>query len=102
MIDSRGINSYLIYLPYRMIEFSKTKVPDFVKDALEPIKGDDEEVRKYGVQYGVQMCKELIDNGARFLHFYTMNLESAVINIIKGLGILDNTKELPFRRPSHK
>ena len=49
MIDSRGINSYLIYLPYRMIEFSKTKVPDFVKDALEPIKGDDEEVRKYGV-----------------------------------------------------
>jgi methylenetetrahydrofolate reductase (NADPH) len=29
-----------------------------------------------------------------------MNLETAVINIIKGLGILDNQKTLPFKKPS--
>ena len=56
---------------------------------MEPIKTDDEEVRKYGVQMLVKQCQELIENGFRFIHFYTMNLESSVINIIKGLQILD-------------
>lgn len=31
-----------------------------------------------------------------------MNLERSVIDIIKGLGILDTQKILPFRRPSLK
>ena len=34
--------------------------------------------------------------GCKFLHFYTMNLEAAVIKIIKGLGILKKKRELPF------
>jgi len=37
-----------------------------------------------------------MDNGTRFLHFYTMNLEAAVIKTIKGLGILKDRKQLPF------
>jgi len=67
-------------------------------DALEPIKSDDEEVRKYGIKVIIQQCQELMDNGFKFLHFYTMNLESSVINIIKGLGILDSQKSLPFKK----
>jgi methylenetetrahydrofolate reductase (NADPH) len=31
-----------------------------------------------------------------------MNLETAVINIIKGLGILDNQKTLPFKKTSSR
>jgi methylenetetrahydrofolate reductase (NADPH) len=31
-----------------------------------------------------------------------MNLERSVIDIIKGLGILDTQKHLPFRRPCTK
>lgn len=85
---------------YRTINFSKTKVPKLIYDSLEPIKNDDEEVRKYGVQFGIEQCKDFIQHGIRFLHFYTMNLETAVINIIKGLGILDKQKTLPFRKPS--
>ena len=64
-------------------------MPQTLLDTLEPIKTDDEEVRKYGVQMLVKQCQELIENGFRFIHFYTMNLESSVINIIKGLQILD-------------
>lgn len=67
-------------------------------DELEPIKTDDEEVRKYGVQVLIKQCKELIDNGYRFLHFYTMNLEASVINILKGLNIVDSQKTLPFKK----
>ena len=58
-----------------MISFTKTKVPSEILDQLEPIKNDDEEVRKFGNKNLVQMCTKLIERGNRFLHFYTMNLE---------------------------
>lgn len=70
--------------------------------ALEPFKNDDEEVRKFGIEYAIKQCQELIDHGYRFLHFYTMNLERSVIDIIKGLGIIDTQKQLPFKKPSFK
>ncbi len=72
-----------------MINFSKTIVPKKILEALEPLKNDDEEVRRYGIEYGVEQCRDFMEHGFRFLHFYTMNLERSVIEIIKGLGILD-------------
>jgi len=32
----------------------------------------------------------------RFLHYYTMNLETSVIKTIQGLGILNTHKSLPW------
>ena len=87
---------------YRRVEFCKTKVPEGVLQALEPIKNDDEEVRKFGIEFGVKQCQDFIKNGIRFLHFYTMNLERSVIEIISGLGILDVSRDLPFTKPSSR
>ena len=67
-------------------------------DELEIIKNDDEKVRQYGVQFGIEQSQGLIDGGCRFLHFYTMNLEASVIKIIKGLNILNVKKSLPFNK----
>ena len=80
-----------------MIHFCKTKVPNAILESLEPIKNDDEEVRNFGITYGKQMCENLIAHGYRFLHFYTMNLERSVIEIIKALNILDTQRPLPFK-----
>lgn len=80
----------------RTVAFCKTNVPEFLSQSIEPIKSDDEKVREFGVEFGIKQCQELIDGGVRFLHFYTMNLETAVIRIIKGLGILNQKKSLPF------
>lgn len=73
-----------------------------IYDSLEPIKTDDEQVRKFGVKFGIEQCQDLMNKGSRFIHFYTMNLEASVINIIKGLGILDNQKLLPFKKTSQR
>lgn len=80
----------------RTVNFCKTNVPESLTQAIEPIKNDDEKVREFGVEFGIQQCQELIDGGVRFLHFYTMNLETACVKIIKGLGILNQKKSLPF------
>jgi methylenetetrahydrofolate reductase (NADPH) len=38
----------------RSVSFCKTKVPQKIMDNLEPIKNDDEQVRKYGVREGIE------------------------------------------------
>lgn len=40
--------------------------------------------------------------GFKFIHYYTMNLEKSVVDIIKGLGIMKKDRSLPFKKPSFK
>jgi len=73
----------------RMTQLCKTFVPQYLLDEVEPFKDNDEEVKKVGVRLCVEMCRKLINNGVPFLHFYTLNLEQSVSNILSGLGIID-------------
>jgi methylenetetrahydrofolate reductase (NADPH) len=66
-----------------MTEFCKTKVPEEVALAIEIIKDDEQKVKDYGIELAKKMCEEMIDNGVRFLHMYTLNLETSVIALIK-------------------
>lgn len=84
----------------KMKKFTNTIVPAEIMAKLEEMKQDDEAVREYGVQVGVDMGKALMASGTRLLHWYTMNLEKSVIEIIKKLGITNPGKDLPFQRPS--
>lgn len=80
----------------KSVKYCQTNVPDEIWAELEPIKNDEEKVREWGVQFCIRQCQDIIDHGGRFLHFYTMNLETSVIEAIKGLGIVKNQKGLPF------
>jgi methylenetetrahydrofolate reductase (NADPH) len=89
------INNYKSW--QRMTEFCKTAIPQQITEDLKLINiEDDDEVREYGVRLGIQMCKQLLDNGIKGLHFYTLNLEKSVTKIIEGLDIL---KEGAARSP---
>jgi methylenetetrahydrofolate reductase (NADPH) len=84
----------------RMTSFCNTFVPDAITKALDPIKDNDEAVKEFGVQLGIQMCKDLLAAGTPGLHFYTLNLERSVRRILDGLEILSNKaarRELPWR-----
>lgn len=74
-----------------MTTLCKTFVPQYIVDAMEAVKDNDEEVKKVGVQICIDMCRKLLDNGAVGLHFYTLNLEKSVVKTLKGLNLL--TKE---------
>lgn len=80
----------------KTVKFCKSNIPDFLTADLAPIKDNEDKVREYGVKFGIRQAKELIEGGSRYLHFYTMNLEASVIKIVKGLGILDKHRNLPF------
>jgi methylenetetrahydrofolate reductase (NADPH) len=67
----------------RMAELSGTPIPQELTDAVESVANNPEEVRKIGVEFATQFCRELIDAGAPGLHFYTMNTSTATREIFE-------------------
>lgn len=88
----------------RMTGFCKTKVPDEILKALEPIKDNDEAVRSYGIQQATDMVKKILAAGIKTIHLYTLNLEKSAIGILLNLGLIDSskvTRTLPWRPPTN-
>lgn len=67
----------------RMAELSGTPIPQELTNAVESVANNPEEVRKIGVEFATQFCRELIDAGAPGLHFYTMNTSTATREIFE-------------------
>lgn len=88
----------------RMTGFCKTRVPEEIMKALEPIKDNDEAVRNYGIQLCTEMIKKILDAGIKTVHLYTLNLEKSAIGILLNLGLIDSkkvTRTLPWRPPTN-
>lgn len=88
----------------RMVEFCKTKIPQYMIDEMAALNMDDDEIVKdYGIKMCVDMCKYLMKNGVRGFHFYTLNLEKSVVKILEGLEMLPESvqRTLPWRATAH-
>lgn len=71
----------------RMAAMSGAAVPREVIDRLEPYADDADAVRKCGIEIATELCRELLDNGAPGLHFYTLNRSTATREIYANLGL---------------
>ncbi|KAG9291129.1 hypothetical protein G9A89_013001 [Geosiphon pyriformis] len=83
----------------RIITLSKTTVPQFVMDELNPIKDDDAAVKEYGIKLAIMMIQKMYSNGIKGFHFYTMNLERSTRIILEKLQFvapMENAKPLPW------
>lgn len=76
----------------RMTTFCKTQIPDEILKSLEAIKADDEAVKAFGIELAARMCRQLLAAGCPGMHFYTLNLEKSVTNILSELKYIDTTK----------
>lgn len=71
----------------KMTKFCKTRVPKDLEEKMDSMKDDPHAVKKFGVEFGAEMCRSLLDFGVEILHFYTLNLEKVVYGITDELGI---------------
>lgn len=85
------INAYAGFK--KMAKFCKTRVPVDLAEKMESIKDDSTAVKKFGVEFGTEMCQSLIDFGVEVLHFYTLNLEKVVYGIMDNLGLTSKLAE---------
>jgi methylenetetrahydrofolate reductase (NADPH) len=61
--------------------------------ALQKVVGrcaDDEAVARVGVHWATEQCRDLLHNGVRGLHFYTLNRSDATRQIYENLGVKDS------------
>ncbi len=70
----------LSFLP----KFFNIDLPEDLYDAIDDCK-DNEEVKKIGVEWGVQQSKELKAKGVPVLHYYTMGKGESTLKILKDL-----------------
>ena len=89
------IQSYQGFM--KMTSLAGTKIPEEILVELEEVKHDEHEVREYGVNLCVRMCKQLVQAGIKYLHFYTVNLEKSTVVVVDKLGIIRKHKHLPWK-----
>lgn len=78
------INAYGGFV--KMTKFCKTRVPAEVRAKMDSVQDDPDAVKAFGVEFGAQMCRDLMDIGVDVLHFYTLNLEKITYGILRELG----------------
>ena len=86
----------------QVVALAKSQIPDEAMAVLEANKQNDEAIRNFGIDYAVDLCRELLASGyAPGLHFYTLNRDVATLAIVKRLGLYRDTsvqRPLPWRR----
>lgn len=85
----------------KMAAMCGAEIPRALLSKLEPVSDKPEEVAKYGVEYAVRQCEELISNGVPGLHFYTMNKSYATLSIVHALQNLLPAGESPEKEMAH-
>ena len=69
----------------RFTELCGASIPKRLLDRIEPIAGDREAVIAAGIDYSTQQCRELLEQGAKGVHFYTLNLSRSTKTILENL-----------------
>lgn len=97
--DSRKVGIDIPILPgimpitsYKQIarfnELSSAEIPSNFLSKLNKVSDQPDEVYKYGLEFAVNQCQGLIDQGFDFLHFFTLNQSKATTEIycaLKGI-----------------
>ena len=72
----------------RITNLYKTRLPAGVFEAARAANVSDEAFKTWSIQQSTQMCKTCLDGGAPGLHFYTLNREKVVTDILVNLGFI--------------
>ncbi|NPA16019.1 MAG: methylenetetrahydrofolate reductase [NAD(P)H] [Deferribacteres bacterium] len=74
----------------QIVRFTKlcgATIPEKLLSLIESLKDKPDELKKAGIEYTINQCRQLIDAGVRYLHFYTLNKSPATNIILEALGL---------------
>ncbi|NBC84207.1 MAG: methylenetetrahydrofolate reductase [NAD(P)H] [Bacteroidetes bacterium] len=88
-INSRFIPGIIPITAYKQIErftkMSGSSIPPELALALEEHQDDAKKSYQVGLDYTIKQCRELLENGAPGIHFYTLNKSRAAVDIFESL-----------------
>ena len=72
----------------RMAELAAgVRFPASLLRSIQRCNGDAEAVKRVGIHWATEQCRDLLDHQARGIHFYTLNQSDATRQIYLNLGI---------------
>jgi methylenetetrahydrofolate reductase (NADPH) len=75
----------------RMAELALgARIPAKLLRAVARCGDDDEAVKRVGVHWATEQCRDLLDHQVRGIHFYTLNESDATRQIYDNLGVKDS------------
>ncbi|MFN7065780.1 MAG: methylenetetrahydrofolate reductase, partial [Aquificaceae bacterium] len=60
-------------------------IPQRLIERIEPYANNPEETLKVGVEYAIEQCLDLLEQGVPGLHFYTLNKSKAALMVYEGI-----------------
>jgi methylenetetrahydrofolate reductase (NADPH) len=76
----------------RMAELALgARYPASLLRAINRTGGDEEAVRRVGIHWATEQCRDLLDRDVAGIHFYTLNRSTATREIYATLGVKDST-----------
>ena len=66
-------------------------LPERLLKALALLEDNAEAIVAYGIEYAVEMCTTLLQNGAPGIHLFTLNKSVQAEPIVKALGLGRNS-----------
>ena len=75
----------------RMAELALgARFPAALLRAVERCEGDAESVKRVGIHWATEQCRDLLDHHVAGIHFYTLNKSDATRQIYQSLGLRDS------------
>ncbi|MEM9345250.1 MAG: methylenetetrahydrofolate reductase [NAD(P)H] [Planctomycetota bacterium] len=75
----------------RMAELAAgSRYPAKLLRAIERCGGDEDAVKRVGIHWATEQCRDLLDSKVKGIHFYTLNQSSATREIYANLGVSDS------------
>ena len=75
----------------RMAELAAgSRFPAPLLKAIDRCAGDEEAVKRVGIHWATEQCRDLLHNNVRGIHFYTLNKSDATRQIYQNLGVQDS------------
>ncbi len=69
----------------RFCKLCQASIPDALRDALEPVADNRVEMRKRGMAYTIDLCRQVLDAGSPGIHLYALNRSTAAAEIVTAL-----------------
>jgi methylenetetrahydrofolate reductase (NADPH) len=66
------------------------RIPAKLLRAVARCGDDDEAVKRVGIHWATEQCRDLLDHQVRGIHFYTLNKSDATRQIYENLGVKDS------------
>jgi methylenetetrahydrofolate reductase (NADPH) len=64
----------------------RTKIPVHIEEAMVKVIDNPNEMEKIGLEFTIKQCQDLIDSGAKRLHFFTFNKPHIIDTIMGSLS----------------